>query len=393
MRHAAALAGKMSRVVTVVLVIACARDARADPIGNIPRVQMVRAFPRLTFERPVFITHAGDDDRLFVVEQGGRILVFPAEAGAESTRVFLDLGTRVRTEHNEEGLLALAFHPQYSTRGTFFVFYSASNPRRGVLSRFDVDARDPTRARLESETVLLEVPKRWGNHNGATLLFGPDGFLYLSLGDGGSAGDPLDAGQDLGSLLGKILRLDVDRGTGTRAYAIPADNPFAGTEGARPEIWAYGLRNAWRMSFDRETGDLWAGDVGQNQWEEIDRIVRGGNYGWRIREGAHVFRHGTARTPLIDPVFAYGRDEGACVVGGYVYRGTRMRGLAGAYVYADYVTGTIWALRARGDTVLVQREILSQPLNISSFGEGRDGEIYLCAFDGRIYRLEEATGP
>ena len=370
--------------------IGTAPHASAEPVGDIPRVRMVRAFPQLVFERPVFITHAGDENRLFVVEQGGRVLVFPADDGAASARVFLDLRTQVRTEHNEEGLLALAFHPQYATRGTFFVFYSASKPRRGVLSRFEVDGRDPNRAKVESETVLLEVPKRWGNHNGATLLFGPDGFLYLSLGDGGSAGDPLDAGQDLASLLGKILRLDVDRADGTRAYAIPVDNPYVGVASARPEIWAYGLRNVWRMSFDRETGELWAGDVGQDEWEEIDRIVRGGNYGWRIREGAHVFRRGTARAPLIDPVFEYGRKEGACVVGGYVYRGTRMRRLVGAYVYADYVTGTIWALRARGDSLLAQGEILSQPRNIASFGEGHDGEIYLCAFDGRIYTLAEA---
>ncbi len=371
--------------------LAAAPSGAAPGDSELPLVRMVRAFPALEFERPVFLTQAGDG-RMFVVEQGGRILVFPDDPRVSQATVYLDLRDRVRTEHNEEGLLALAFHPRFASNGWFFVFYSASGPRRGVLSRFRADPEHPERALRASETVLLEAPKHWGNHNGATLLFGPDGSLYLSLGDGGSAGDPFNAAQNLGSLLGKILRLDVDHEAGGRPYAIPADNPFADVPGARPEIWAYGLRNVWRMSFDRASGELWAGDVGQNRWEEIDRIVRGGNYGWRLREGRHEFKSGRATVPLIDPVLEYGREQGACVVGGYVYRGTRLRRLVGAYVYADYVTGNVWALRAQGDSVLAQRRILAQPRNIASFGEGADGELYLCAFDGRIYRLEEESG-
>jgi glucose/arabinose dehydrogenase len=368
--------------------------ARSQPnarLGDLPAVRLVAAFPHLQFERPLLLTHAGDD-RVFVVEQGGRIFVFPNRADVTAAKVFLDLHSRVRRVHNEEGLLALAFHPHYKDNGFFYVHYSASDPPRGVLARFQVSPDDPDRALPESQRVLLEVEKPWGNHNGASVLFGPDGFLYLSLGDGGAAGDPRNSAQNLGSLLGKILRIDVDHEAGGRPYAIPADNPFISTAGARHEVWAWGLRNVWRMSFDRATGELWAADVGQDRWEEIDLIERGGNYGWRIREGKHPFHDQPAQAPLIEPIAEYGHDVGASVTGGYVYRGARMPHLVGAYVYADYVTGTFWALRAAQGAVVAQREILRQPRNIASFGEDASGELYVCAFDGHIYRLEESAG-
>ena len=250
--------------------------------------------------------------------------------------------------------------------------------------------RDPDRADPDSEKVILEVRQPYGNHNGCCLLFGPDKYLYMSLGDGGWANDPHGHGQDLSTLLGTILRIDVNAEQGGPGYTIPLDNPFVNTRGARSEIWAYGLRNVWRMSFDRATGDLWAGDVGQDRWEEIDLIIKGGNYGWNVREGKHPFRR--VRAPprhMVDPVVEYGRWEGMSVTGGYVYRGQRLKRLYGAYVYADYVSGRIWAIRYRDGKVTAHREILNQPKNIASFGEGADGELYLLAFDGRIYVLQE----
>ena len=280
---------------------------------------------------------------------------------------------------------------------------AASCTRRGVLARFEVSADDPDRADPDSEAVILEVPQPFGNHNGSTVLFGPDGYLYVSLGDGGSANDPQNNAQDLGTLLGTVLRLDVDGEPG--GYAIPQDNPFVDRPGARGEIWAYGLRNIWRMSFDRSTGDLWAGDVGQNAWEEIDVITKGGNYGWRSREGMHPFREGVSTDPLIDPVVEYAQRQrrqiiGMSVTGGYVYRGRAMKRLYGAYVYGDYVTGRIWALRYDSGQVTAQREVFHSPprVYISSFGEDAAGELYVCSFDamdgrgggaGRIYRVVE----
>lgn len=357
----------------------------------LPKVRLVPAFPNLTFDRPLCLVHANDaSGRLFVVEQAGRIHALSSESTAKHSVVFLDITKQVRTEHNEEGLLALAFDPNYPGNGYFYVYYSASNPRRGVLSRFSVSKSDRNVADPASERIILEVDQPYGNHNGATVIFGPDGYLYLSLGDGGSAGDPHGNGQNLATLLGSILRIDVSPDDSTRPYSIPPDNPFVGVEGARTEIWAYGLRNVWRMSFDRTTGELWAGDVGQNKWEEIDLIVRGGNYGWNIREGAHDYRPVQTRATLIDPVIEYGRNDGASVTGGYVYRGTRFPAIQGVYFYADYVIGTIWGLRHSQGKLQESAVLLEQPNNISSFGEAADGELYVTCFDGRIYRIEVA---
>ena len=365
-------------------------DSETAPPGDLPSVRMVPAFPSLHFTRPLWLTYPPDGSgRLFVVEQRGVIHVFPGRRDVAETKVFLDLRDVVRASHNEEGLLALAFHPRYRDTGHFFVYHSASSPLRNLIARYRVSPADADRADPSTRTVILDLPKPFGNHNGSTLLFGPDGYLYASTGDGGSAGDPQGNGQDLSSLLGKILRLDVDREDRSRRYAVPRDNPFLGRSGARGEVWAYGLRNVWRMSFDRETGDLWAADVGQDRWEEIDLVVKGGNYGWNLREGRHRFRPGRATGPLIEPIVEYGHDVGRSVTGGYVYRGTRLPRLKGAYVYADFATGTVWALRYTGGRVTAHREILSQTQNIASFGEGPDAELYILCFDGRIYRFEE----
>ncbi len=373
---------------------------------TMPDLRPERAFPRLVFRRPVFLTHAGDGTgRLFVIEQDGRIRVFENRYNVETAGVFLNLRKVVRRRHNEEGLLGLAFHPDYATNGRLYVCYSASDPRRDVLSEFTVDSEDPDKADRASERVIMEIPQPYGNHNGATVLFGPDGYLYLSFGDGGAANDPLGSGQDLSTLLGTILRIDVDRRDGKQPYAIPKDNPFVNRAGARPEIWAYGLRNPWRMAFDPVTGQLWAGDVGQNKWEEIDLIERGGNYGWNIREGAHSFKDAEPpnQDPLIDPVIEYpqraGREIiGLSVTGGHVYRGSATPALYGAYVYGDYVTGRIWALRYDDGRVIMHREVYTPKpvIYIASFGEDEAGELYICGFDsadgrgggtGRIYEL------
>jgi len=371
---------------------ACTRAESAPAAAGIPPIRLVSAYPELTFERPVWMEWLPDGSgRVVVVEQAGRILVFPDSADAQRFDVFLDIRSKVRSylEHdNEEGLLALAFHPDFKNNRSFFVHYSASGPPRGVLSRFKASAGAPNRADPASEEVMLEIQKPYGNHNGATLLFAPDRYLYLSIGDGGSKGDPHGNGQSLSTLLAKILRIDVNRSDAGLNYAIPPSNPFVGRPGARGEIWAYGLRNVWRMSFDRQTGDLWAADVGQGRWEEIDLIVKGGNYGWNTREGRHA--HGLRRPsgPLIDPIAEYGHEQGLSVTGGYVYRGTRWPSLRGVYLYADYITGTFWGLRFEGGAVRGERIVLRQPKNIASFAESPDGELYVLAFDGKIYRIE-----
>ncbi len=370
--------------------------------GTFPALRLTEAFPQLKFKMPVWFSPApGNDRRFFVVEQKGKVLVFQNRSQVRTASLFLDLSRKVRVKHPEEGLLALAFHPSFARNGFFYVYYIADHPHREVLSRFQVSKKDPNRADPASEKVLLEVPKQFGNHNGSTLLFGPDGYLYFGLGDGGGAGDPNDNAQNLESLWGKILRIDVDHQDPGLAYAIPKDNPFAGKAGARGEIWTYGMRNPWRMSFDRKTGRLWVGDVGQDKWEEIDILQKSGDYGWPILEGTHPYKSATtALGALINPILDYPHKPsdsdkpaaftGVCVTGGYVYRGSRCKGLEGAYLYADYVLGWVRALRQENGRVVTDEKVIDQPENISSFGEDNAGELYLLGYsNGKVYRLEE----
>ena len=357
------------------------------------------AFPNLKFERPVDLTHAGDgSNRLFVVEQDGRVMVFPNDPEAESAKVFLDLRDIVRREHNEEGLLGLAFHPKYRENGQFFVFYSIT-PQGSVVARYQRSADDPDTADRTSEVRLLEYAKPYGNHNGGSLKFGPAGYLYVAIGDGGSANDPHGNGQNLETIFGSILRIDVDQKQPPLNYSIPADNPFTKRDGrVRPEIWAYGLRNPWRLAFDRKTGGLWTGDVGQDQFEEIDFVVRGGNYGWKLREGLHP-RDPADKSPassdFLPPVAEYPRVEGKSVTGGFVYRGKRHPTLVGAYLHADFLSGNIWDLRWEGENPtqkpdsIKTRKITRTSLLISSFGEDEAGEIYFTALDGIVRRFRE----
>jgi hypothetical protein len=340
---------------------------------------------RVVPQRPIVLTHAGDgSNRVFVATQQGVIHVFPNNPKVAKTEVFLDIEKQVvyDDKQNEEGFLGLAFHPKFNENGEFFVFYTRKGLKlTNVVSRFRVSKDNPNRADPASEEELLRINRPFWNHDGGTICFGPDGYLYIALGDGGLADDPLKNGQNLKTLLGKVLRLDVDRKADGKKYAIPPDNPFVGKENARPEIWAYGLRNIWRMAFDKKTGKLWASDVGQNLYEEIDIIVKGGNYGWSLREGLHPFSIAGVgpRPDMVEPIWEYSHDVGKSLTGGLVYRGRRLKDLEGSYVYGDYMTNKIWALRYDDAKrrVVANRPLIDPKSLILSFGEDEQGEIYL----------------
>ena len=370
-----------------------------QPIGP---VELERAFPDIAFDDPVFLTHAGDGTgRLFVVEQRGVVHVLASSEPRTDHGVFLDITGRVSRAGREEGLLGLAFDPGFASNGYFYMYYSAASPRRSVLSRFSVSERpdaagaagspDADAADAAAELVLLEVPQPFSNHNGGMIAFGPDGFLYVGLGDGGSGGDPRGNGQDIRTLLGSILRIDVRGATAAEPYRVPADNPFVGTPDAREEIWAYGLRNPWRFSFDAATGELWVADVGENEYEEIDLVLRGRNYGWNTMEGTHCFLTADCdRSGLEPPLVEYDHGLGCSVTGGYVYRGGAVPALAGVYVYADFCSGRIWGLRQEAGGVSGPVLLLEAPFPVSSFGTDARGELYVLGFagggfDGGVY--------
>ena len=396
---------------------------------NLPKIQLQPVLTKLAVERPMWISEAPDGSgRLFVVYQPGKILIVKKGSDGSDAQEFLNIEDRDPQAggENECGLLSLAFHPGFATNGLFYVYYNQRNPRdqhsqplnfpiRSVISEFKVSATNASQADLKSERIVLQVQQPFGNHKGGQISFGPDGYLYIGLGDGGAGGDPQGNGQSTATLLAKILRIDVDSrakaGNGNRTrelqYAIPRDNPFAqekdmGGSGARKEIFAYGLRNPWRFSFDRQTGDLWAGDVGQDLWEEVDLVTKGGNYGWSVREGAHHFKPGPEGAKYIEPVIEYphrpdlqpeamfpDHSVGLCVVGGYVYHGKKYPALAGVYVYGDYNLGTIWGLRydRAAGKVTAHGTLLDQKKNITSFAEDADGEIYALTQDGQIYAV------
>jgi len=334
--------------------------------------------------RLIHLTHAGDgSNRLFVPQQQGVIHVFPNDpAQAKQTKIFLDLTDRVKyaDNTNEEGFLGMAFPPNYKQSGEFFVFYTPKGGKmRNVVSRFRVSKDDPDRADPASEEILLTFEKPFWNHDGGSVCFGPDGMLYVFHGDGGAGGDPFDNGQNLKTLLGKILRIDITKKDAGLPYAIPADNPFVGKDGARGEVWAYGFRNIWRMGFDRKTGELWAADVGQNLYEEINIVTKGGNYGWNRRESFHPFgaRGVGNNKDMIDPIWEYHHDVGKSITGGTVYRGTRVPELDGHYLYGDYVSGRVWALKYEGGRVTANRPVKWTGAPVFTFGEDERGEQYL----------------
>jgi uncharacterized repeat protein (TIGR03806 family) len=356
----------------------------------------VIAYRNLLYTRPLFLTYAPDNtDRIFVVEQPGRIYVSPNDEFTTTKNLFLDISGSVNSSGNEEGLLGLAFDPNYKTNGYFFVYYTyrVGTPRYARISRFKVSSTNPNAADPKSELQIFSVQEPYSNHNGGALVFGPDGFLYLGLGDGGNRGDPQGNGQNRATHLGSIIRIDVRNSTSAKPYAVPYTNPFVGQTGVLPEIWAYGLRNPWRFSFDRTSGRLWCGDVGQTNREEIDIIVKGGNYGWRYREGFAAYR-GTPPTgwTSIQPVIDYSRTIGKSVTGGYVYRGSKLSELRGAYLYADYSFSHIWALVYENGRV-VKNVKLASLSTITSFGEDRNGEVMIVSRNGRIYTLARRSTP
>jgi glucose/arabinose dehydrogenase len=375
-------------------------SARSEPTAPSPAV-LPTGPDRLGLERvtdglvdPIGITAANDGSgRLFVNERGGRIRII-GPGGSLQAGAFTDLTNRI-TAGDERGLLGLAFHPEFVTNRRLFVHYSRAGDGATVVSELRASA-DLATADASSERVLLTVAQPFSNHNGGQLAFGPDGYLYVGLGDGGSGGDPLGNGQNRNVLLGKILRIDVDaEPQGRRAYALPADNPFGreGTDpgGGLPEIWAFGLRNPWRFTFDARSGDLFIGDVGQGSWEEIDRqpadSAGGENYGWNATEGRHCYQDGCDLGRYVQPVAEYSHDLGCSVTGGYVYRGTSQPTLQGVYVFADYCSGTVFTLQADLRTS-APKPVLDSGLSISAFGTDEDGELYLADIGGGgIYRV------
>ena len=359
-----------------------ATSSRSGPSAS--GYQLVPTLPQANFDRMLaFVTIPGSANEAVIVTQGGVIYRLALDGGSPPATFGDVSGLLIANPGNEEGLLGLAFSPTFASDGRVFVDYVAGNPTRSVLARFNVanGAMDMT-----SEQIILEVPQPFDNHKGGQLAFGPDGFLYWGLGDGGSEGDPQQNGQKLSTLLSSILRLDVSGDT----YAVPPTNPFVNVPGALPEKYAYGLRNPWRFSFDPATGDLWAGDVGQDKREEVDRITAGGNYGWSVMEGFECYRTPNCdQTGLTLPRAVYGHDVGCAIMGGYVYRGTAMPELQGWFVYGDYCSGRVWAVdtTSNADPVL----LTNSGHSITSFGVLPDGEIVAITFDNAVYQLERAS--
>ncbi len=344
------------------------------------------------FERPLAVTNTGEDARLFVVEQTGRIRI--VDAGQVLSTPFLDVSAKISTG-GERGLLSVAFHPDYANNGRFFINYTDRSGNT-IIAEYRV-SDNPNVADADSERVLLTFEQPYANHNGGQLAFGPDGYLYIGTGDGGAANDPLNAGQDLSTLLGKLLRIDVDDVDNGEPYAIPEDNPFVGQDGVRAEIWAYGLRNPWRFSFDRDTGDLFIADVGQNAYEEVNfqpaSSTGGENYGWRVTEGAHCFdpADGCDTVGITMPIMEYSHRSGAgrSITGGYRYRGDAVSTLQNAYVFGDFVSGNIWASTFTGESWATV-QLFDTNYAIAAFGQDAAGELYVVDYNsGTLYGFSE----
>jgi Glucose / Sorbosone dehydrogenase/Secretion system C-terminal sorting domain len=381
----------MSRrtVFSVVMVLLLVSSTVSQPL------QLVNAFPNLTFTQPVYLTHSNDGtNRNFVIQKNGLIKVFANDSSVASADTFLNLSSRIITGggSSEQGLLGIAFHPNYATNGYFYVDYTQAGNGYTVIARYSVDPQNPNRALFNSELRLLTIFQPYTNHNGGILFFGLDGYLYIGMGDGGSAGDPQNRAQNLDSLLGKILRIDVDTTVGGQNYGIPPTNPFAGG-GGRPEIFCYGMRNPWRVSQDPVTGDIVCGDVGQGTYEEVDLIDGGKNYGWRIMEGLHCYNppSGCNMTGLVLPLKEYSHSGGRCsITGGFVYRGSLRPELVGRYIYADYCSGEIWKLKY-GGVANEDSLLLSAGTSVLSFGTDQNNELYVLGNNGIIYRFNRNT--
>jgi len=326
-----------------------------------------------------------------VVSQAGTVVTFRNVPDVESFDLLLDIRDRVNRASNEEGLLGLAFDPDYAKNREFYVFYSASGPRRSVVSRF-ITGEDG-RADPSGEAVILEIEEPYPNHNGGMIGFGPDGMLYIGIGDGGSSGDPHGNGQNPETFLGSVLRILPQSARQGDSYSVPGTNPFVGSAEGRPEIWAYGFRNPWRFSFDSVTGDLWLGDAGEDRIEEIDIVERGGNYGWSRLEGSLCFapRQGCETEGATGPVVEYDHTLGCSVTGGYVYRGDSIPWLNGAYLYGDFCSGRIWGFKVFDGEVVSNLQIADTDVHITSFGRDAAGELYVTGFEGGVYRIVDAV--
>jgi glucose/arabinose dehydrogenase len=388
-------------ILSAVILGGCFEKSTATDQTADTNYRLQRVFQDLEFFQPVALLPVPNETNQFwVVEKQGRVFGVVGQQGKYTKELVVDISDRVNSNPNEAGLLGLAFHPQYNKNNQVFLSYTAAGPQlTSTISRF---LAADGRIDADSEQVLLQVDQPYGNHNGGQIAFGPDGFLYIGLGDGGSAGDPKDNGQNPQTLLGAILRIDVDlledKG---KPYAIPKDNPFASSSAdRRGEIYAWGMRNPWRWSFDRKTGELWVGDVGQNEWEEINLVRQSGNYGWNLKEGTHCYAvrncdNADLKTRLIDPVAEYSHDQGCSVTGGYVYRGEQITSLQGTYVFGDFCSGRIWGLSLSGEPgkssgSFEKKLLVKSDLMIASFAEDNQGEIYVIHYDGEIYKIVPA---
>jgi glucose/arabinose dehydrogenase len=364
-----------------------------------PNITLTDAFPNLSFNKALNFTTAGDgSNRNFVVQQDGKIIVFPNDStvAVSQAKVFLDISNKISSSSGEEGLLGLAFHPNYQTNGYFYVNYTAPSPLRTVIARYKVKTSDPNKADSLSEYKILEINQPFSNHNGGTIMFGMDGYLYIGMGDGGSSGDPNNNAQNLQVLLGKMLRININDTTASRRYVIPLTNPFYNNPSAgKEELFTWGMRNPWKYSQDPVTGLIYVGDVGQNIWEEIDILQNGKNYGWRVMEGFACYNpsSGCDTSGKTLPIKVYGHTSGSCsVTGGYVYRGSRRPELRGAYIYADYCSGFVWMLRYNNGTVTSDSLLTQKSILISSFGVDQNNELYVVqtAAAGKIYRFNKS---
>lgn len=357
--------------------------------------QLENAFPNASFSAPLYVTHSNDGtNRVFVVEKNGIIKVLPNDSTTSDVRVFLNISNLISTG-SERGLLGLAFHPDYSNNGYFYVDYTRAGDGATRISRFNVSSTDPNKADSLSELNLMTISQPYSNHNGGIVFFGLDGYLYIGMGDGGSGNDPGNRAQTLTEVLGKILRLDVNSTSGGNNYGIPPTNPFA-LGGGRPEIFTIGMRNPWRVSQDPVTGLIYCADVGQDAWEEIDILEVGKNYGWRCYEGNHpTVNVGSCTLPMSDYTFPIKEYANAgsdiSITGGFVYRGSRRPELTGNYIYADYGSRKIWRLKYENGTVTEDSLIMTGPSGIYSFGIDQNNELYVCGANNIVYRFNKSN--
>jgi quinoprotein glucose dehydrogenase len=362
-----------------------------------PEIEITQTFKNQKIKLPVALAIPPDGtDRLFLVQQFGKITILPKDRDSDKEITFLDVTDRPLIKQQfEEGLLGLAFNPDYARNRKFYIYYSLQDPKHTRVSEMQTFADDPNKADLSTERVLLEIPQPFWNHNSGNILFGPDGYLYIAIGDGGKSNDPQRFSQNTFVYNGKILRIDVNKRAGNRPYGLPEDNPFLDKPGHHPEIFALGLRNPWGLTFHPDTNQLWAADVGQNAWEEINIITKGGNYGWSFNEATHPANARTDKpskdVQFIAPIHEYGREDGISITGGIHYRGAAVPQLQGKYIYGDWGFGTIWALETKDgkkteNTVIFKRPEASK-FRPTAFVEDADGELLILSHDHKIYTI------